>query len=529
MAIDTVSVIAAVLGGFILLYGLSSLVIKERLYISEASVAIVCGIVFGPLCAKFIDISQWGNEEVITKEFTRIVIAIQVMAAGVALPKRYLYKELRSLLVLLGPVMIWMWLISGLLVWAFIPGLNYLEALMIAACFTPTDPILANSIVQGKFAEKHVPLHVRQIISCESGANDGLGYPFLFLAIYLLQMNTGAAIGKWAYWIMCYNVLLSCIIGFVAGYVARKLLKYSEQKKYIDKESLLVFSVALALFLMGTVGLIGSDDLLACFIAGNSFTWDDWFRIETEKAHLMEVVDILLNLSVFVYIGATMPWSLFNSDLLQISVWRLVVLAILVLIFRRLPIVLALYKLIPAIKTWREAVFTGWFGPIGVGAIFYYSIALESVPLDGPNAHAREVLKPVIYFMVLASVIAHGITIPLFYIGTFATRTLTRTSESGNPVLQLPKFESFGKASPTIIEQVQEKTIVKPVESSLPTEQQRHTTITILTPEEIKQREESPPLPNFDSAEEIPPNQHNTSRRRSHVVVDDDDCTMYLP
>lgn len=40
---------------------------------------------------------------------------------------------------------------------------------------------------------------------------------------------------------------------------------------------------------MGTVGLIGSDDILACFIAGNSFTWDDWFRIETEKAHLMEV------------------------------------------------------------------------------------------------------------------------------------------------------------------------------------------------------------------------------------------------
>jgi hypothetical protein len=40
---------------------------------------------------------------------------------------------------------------------------------------------------------------------------------------------------------------------------------------------------------MGIVGLIGSDDLLACFVAGNSLTWDDWFRIETEKAHLMEV------------------------------------------------------------------------------------------------------------------------------------------------------------------------------------------------------------------------------------------------
>lgn len=56
---------------------------------------------------------------------------------------------------------------------------------------------------------------------------------------------------------------------------------------------------------MGSVGLMGSDDLLACFIAGNSFTWDDWFREETEDAHLSEVIDMLLNLSMFVYIGLT--------------------------------------------------------------------------------------------------------------------------------------------------------------------------------------------------------------------------------
>jgi hypothetical protein len=27
--------------------------------------------------------------------------------------------------------------------------------------------------------------------------------------------------------------------------------------------------------------MIGSDDVLACFIAGNAFTWDDWFRLGT--------------------------------------------------------------------------------------------------------------------------------------------------------------------------------------------------------------------------------------------------------
>lgn len=195
-------------------------------------------------------------------------------------------------------------------------------------------------------------------------------------------------------------------------------------------------------------------------------------------------------------------------------------MAILVLIFRRLPIVLTLYKLIPAIKTWREAIFTGWFGPIGVGAIFYYTVALESLPVDGPNAHAREVMKPVIYFMVLSSVIAHGITIPLFYIGTFATRTLTRTSENsgGNPVLHIKK--------PSLPTTEGDEVIENPLATP---HEQRHTAITILTPEDLKLRQD-PPSPTI-TPESLPDDtpQYNTSRRRSHVVIDEEDLTMYLP
>jgi sodium/hydrogen antiporter len=105
---------------------------------------------------------------------------------------------------------------------------------------------LASSIVQGHFAEQHVPFHIRNLILAESGANDGLGYPFLFLAVYLLQMPTGEAIGKWFYWILAFQILLSTIIGFVVGFIARKALKFAEQKEMIDKESFLVYAVALA-------------------------------------------------------------------------------------------------------------------------------------------------------------------------------------------------------------------------------------------------------------------------------------------
>jgi sodium/hydrogen antiporter len=39
---------------------------------------------------------------------------------------------------------------------------------------------------------------------------------------------------------------------------------------------------------------------------------------------------------------------------------------ILVLLLRRLPIILALYRWIPDIKTFREAIFAGHFGPMCV-------------------------------------------------------------------------------------------------------------------------------------------------------------------
>ena len=50
----------------------------------------------------------------------------------------------------------------------------------------------------GKFAQKHVPLNLRQLLSAESAANDGLAYPFLSLAIYLtLEGTEGVAISHW--------------------------------------------------------------------------------------------------------------------------------------------------------------------------------------------------------------------------------------------------------------------------------------------------------------------------------------------
>lgn len=63
----------------------------------------------------------------------------------------------------------------------------------------------------------------------------------------------------------------------------------------IDHESFLSFGVALTFLTLGVVGLLGSDDILACFIVGNSFTWDDHYRVQTEDHAFQDVIDQLLN------------------------------------------------------------------------------------------------------------------------------------------------------------------------------------------------------------------------------------------
>ncbi|WWC66335.1 uncharacterized protein I206_100236 [Kwoniella pini CBS 10737] len=426
----------AVAGGYVSIFGIISYFVKEKMFMSEALIAMLVGIITGPIALKWFDPNQWSEDQYyLTHQITRVVIAIQVLFTGIALPAKYLKKEWLSLLTLLGPIMTTAWFISSLLIWGLIPGLTFLESLVVGACVTPTDPVLSNAICKGRFAEKHVPLHVRNIIVAEAGANDGLGFPFLFIGLYLILIhepthpvhNIGGAIGEWFYNIVFYQVVLACLIGTGVGYIAKTVLKFAKTRQLIDHESFLSFGVALTLFTLGWVGIIGSDDILCCFVVGNSFTWDDWFRLETEDHGFQDVIDQLLNSAIFLYVGAILPWADFGR--FGITPWRLVVLGICIMLLRRLPAVYLLSRWIPALRTTRESLFAGLFGPIGIGAIFYVQVALEVIPEDGTRQHLREVILPVVYFLVLTSVLVHGVTIPIGK-GFQRARTMTISRSS---------------------------------------------------------------------------------------------------
>jgi len=184
------------------------------------------------------------------------VLGVQLVLAGVQLPSKYLKKEWKSLTVLLGPGMCVMWISTSLLVWALVPNIDFLFALAVGASVTPTDPVLSNSIVKGKFADKNIPPQLQKIVIAESGANDGLGYPFLYLALYLIKYTgdggagvsggAGKAMALWFYETWAYVILMSIAYGALVGWLAKELLHWAEERKYVDRESFLVFAITLA-------------------------------------------------------------------------------------------------------------------------------------------------------------------------------------------------------------------------------------------------------------------------------------------
>ncbi|KIL88234.1 hypothetical protein FAVG1_08313 [Fusarium avenaceum] len=463
--LSELNIVLSVLGAFTVLYGIISVKIKQAWYLGEALPAVFFGVILGPLAARFIDSEKWGSAtegqtNAITLGVARVMIGVQLVIAGYQLPAKYGLTRWKEMALCLLPIMTVMWLCTTACIMLTIPKVTFLAALVIGSCVTCTDPILSQAIAKGPFADKYVARPLREIISSEAGANDGFGFPFLMLATYLIQHaeiagdsteagaeagtatahalmaragevgrlggGVGVALTQWFVETWMYTIVLSIAYGAVVGYGSCKIVRLALRWKWIDSESYVLFPTALGLFLVGSCGAIGTDDLLACFVAGNALNWDGHYLRETEIRHdeVNSCVDVLLNFGGFMYIGAILPWSDFNDPTGTGITWgRLFGLGLLVLIFRRLPAIFAFYKLMPGVcANWKEALFMGYFGPIGAGAVFYVEHARHLFPHDGEGDNEEtdlvRAMGPTVYWLVLFSIIVHGLSIPalnIFY------------------------------------------------------------------------------------------------------------------
>jgi len=422
----------AILGIFTTLFCLLSLLLKERLFVGEAFISTVTGIIVGPHAINIINPLEWTNSDFLTQEISRIILIIQIFSVSVELPRKYMKKNWVSVIVLLCFTMITGWLVTGLFTWIIFPKFNFIDGLAITAAITATDPVLAAAIVgKGKFGER-VPAYIRHLLSAESGANDGLAFPFVLLAVDIL-LNRGKPkiiVRDWFCIAILYECCFGIFLGCLIGYAGRKAIQFCEEKQFIDKESLLIFYILLSLICTGLGSILGVDDLLVSFAAGAAFAWDGWFAKKSHGQQLSSAIDLLLNVGYFLYFGTIIPWADYNNKELGLDWWRLVILGLVIVFLRRIPAALAAKPFVPAIKTWKEALFVGHFGPVGVGGIFCSIITKDAIeksfteetPLaefNGTMPHylVLRCIWPIVSFIVITSIIIHGfsVTAMVFY------------------------------------------------------------------------------------------------------------------
>ncbi|MEK8110416.1 cation:proton antiporter [Micromonospora sp. M12] len=230
---------------------------------------------------------------------------------------------------------------------------------------TPTDPVLASSVVSGGPAERQLPARLRQVISGESGANDGLAFIFVVLA---LSTATSGSVGghlREAVWGAGGR-------GHRRGDRLRRgrAVIASQAREDVDPGSLLIFTVVLGVAALGVARLARTDAILAVFVAGLAYNAVIGGRSRASEQKLDDALTRYLVLPLFFLLGIEVPWRAWRE-----LGWPLVAFVVAVLVLRRLPVVLALK---PALGLpWRGVVFLGWFGPVGVSALFYLTYSQD--------------------------------------------------------------------------------------------------------------------------------------------------------
>lgn len=386
----------ALASGSVLALTLVSGTIKKRLWFSEALACLLVGMIVGPHGAGLVALDLLGSEAHLTivEQVARVTLALSVMSAALSLPSGFVARKWRALAIVLGPGTVLMWFVSAGIAWLAL-DLALLVALLAGAILAPTDPVLARSIVAGKLAESHVPSSTRNLITAESGVNDGLALPFVMIPLILLDTQGDAVRRSFAY--LSLEVAGAILVGALLGWATGKLFRFMQRAGGAESKSLTATTTALALFSLGAVGLMGADGILAVFVAGIFLNRDMTKDHAKAHEHFQDAIDRSFTLPVFVLLGVLAPFDLWLD-----GGWPLLLASLGILLLRRLPAWLLLQALGKPYADRRTAAFAGWFGPVGVAALFYGAVALRH---DAPHD-----VWGLVTLVIALSTLVHGIS-----------------------------------------------------------------------------------------------------------------------
>lgn len=396
---DTFIVTLSVLGVVVLLTAWLPMVLK-RLPLSLPILCLIIGMLLAwspyPLLPSFNPLEN----RAFTERMTEVVVIIALMGAGLKIDRPIGLARWRTTWRLLGIAMpLTIVAVAGL--GYYILDLDMASALLLGAALAPTDPVLASDIQVGppKTGEED---EVRFALTSEAGLNDGLAFPFVYLAIAIaVSVKDGTAIFEdWA----LVDVIWRLGIAIAAGWGAGKLfgmLSFRLRGKSLARTKDGFVALGMTFFIYGVTQMIHGYGFVAVFVAAVAFRSVEREHDFHEQLHdFAEQIERLLMMVFLLFLGSIVA----TGTILAALDWRAVAVAVITL------------AVVRPLSGWLCLLGTGFpageklvisvFGIRGLGTIYYLAYATGQAAFDDAN-----IVWATGLLIVLISIVVHGIAV----------------------------------------------------------------------------------------------------------------------
>ncbi|MEC5210245.1 NhaP-type Na+/H+ or K+/H+ antiporter [Psychrobacter sp. PL15] len=343
----------------------------------------------------------------IIEKLTEIVVLVSLVGAGIKIdtPLTWqLWRPTVRLLLITMPIGIFAMAFLGY--YAF--GLSMGAAILLGAVLAPTDPVLASSIQVGppNTGGEDTP---RFTLTSEAGLNDGLAFPFVYLAIKIAeaydqgQRFTGEMLWSWFTHDVLWKIGAGLVVGVLVGKVLAKVVFSKHLKETTISQGYVV--IALTLLAYGLAEYVHSYGFIAVFIAAFVFR-----RLEREHTYHHKLHDFAEQSEGLLMSLVLVTFGMFIGQGLQSGVeltWRVYIVSFtFLLLIRPIGGMIALsgLKMPPTEKYAISAL-----GIRGIGTLYYLSYALNQGFFAEEDAIKLWVVCSIV---ILASIFIHGLSAP---------------------------------------------------------------------------------------------------------------------
>lgn len=339
----------------------------------------------------------WQEEYVV--HLTELVVIISLMGTGLKIRRKVSWKNWQVPIRLISITMLLCIASLALLGWGLL-GIAPAAAILLGAVLAPTDPVLAEQVQVGPPHEKEED-DVRFSLTAEAGLNDGMAFPFTWLAVVvaIAAGTEGSWLGDWLWRDLLFRIVAGLAIGWLVGRVLAYLIFQLPQKTKFPRAEDAFLALSATLVSYGLTELAHGYGFIAVFVTGltlSSYEPDD--KYHTEMHDFVTQVEQILMVILLLLFGGSLVFGL-----LDYLTWQGVLVG-LVFLFVIRPLA-GLVGMLGVKMPFHEKIAISFFGIRGIGSFFYLSFALDKIDFADANQ-----LWSVVGFIVMVSIIIHGFT-----------------------------------------------------------------------------------------------------------------------